>query len=187
MAPSLIIAAETCQKASTAGTVLGLAIILAFIGGIVALALANARARKQLAMANYELNYGTPGECQAPSVVSGRIGASGDSDRVWGREVRFRRNGIQTRPCGMKVDSGTGPAGPTMSPMQELPLRMLNGESDVGVSGQDGDGGEHGVVDEVGCDQSVQAVVLLERAGHEVAEWDREQEAQSVIDVVTGP
>jgi Protein of unknown function (DUF2510) len=60
MVPSLIIAAETCQKASTASTILGLVIILAFIGGIVTFAVANARARKQLAIANYELNYLRP-------------------------------------------------------------------------------------------------------------------------------
>lgn len=60
MVPSLIVAAETCQKSSTAGSIIGLVIILGFIGAIAAFAVANARARKQLALANYELNYLKP-------------------------------------------------------------------------------------------------------------------------------
>lgn len=60
MASSLLIAVVTCQKASTAGSIVGLVIILAIIGGIVGFAVANARPRKQLALANYELNYLRP-------------------------------------------------------------------------------------------------------------------------------
>jgi hypothetical protein len=92
MASSLIFAAETCQKASTAGTVLGLAIILAFIGGIVALAVANARARKQLAMANYELNYLRPENARlqqwlasgsTPAAAATGYGAGGSIPPQW--------------------------------------------------------------------------------------------------------
>ena len=60
MLHSLTVTAVTCQKASTGASVAGLVIILAIIGAIVGFAIANARARKQLALANYELNYLRP-------------------------------------------------------------------------------------------------------------------------------
>lgn len=56
----LFSAANNCVKTSTAGTVTGLVIILGFIGGIVSLAVANARARRRLTMANAELAYLRP-------------------------------------------------------------------------------------------------------------------------------
>lgn len=60
MSISLSIVAETCAKTTTAGNIVGLVILLGLIGAIVGFAVANARARKQLAAATYELNYLRP-------------------------------------------------------------------------------------------------------------------------------
>ena len=49
--------AVACQKTSTSATVTGLVILLAIVGAIVVLAVANARARQRLASANAELGY----------------------------------------------------------------------------------------------------------------------------------
>ncbi len=54
---SVFVIDNTCQKPSTAGAVVGFVVIAAFIAAIVILAIANARARSQLAAANGELNY----------------------------------------------------------------------------------------------------------------------------------
>ena len=51
-------------------------------------------------------------------------------------------------------------------------------------SGQDGDGGQHGVVGEVGQDRAVEAPVLLERPGDEVTERDGDEEPHPVVHVV---
>jgi hypothetical protein len=53
-------ATMTCTKSGTAGAIIGLTFILAIVGAVVFLALANARARSGLAAANAELNYLRP-------------------------------------------------------------------------------------------------------------------------------
>ncbi len=53
-------AANNCVKSSTAGAVTGFVIFAAIIGGIVVLAIANGRARRQLSVANTELAYLRP-------------------------------------------------------------------------------------------------------------------------------
>lgn len=86
-------ATNNCVKSSTAGTVTGVVIIAAFIGGIVALAVANGRVRRRLGMANAELDYLRPenarlqqwvahltGSPRAASAVSGDA-ATGDPVR----------------------------------------------------------------------------------------------------------
>jgi hypothetical protein len=62
MVPALIsmFATETCTKTTTTGTIVGFVILLAIIGAVVFFAVANARARSQLATANAELNYLRP-------------------------------------------------------------------------------------------------------------------------------
>jgi hypothetical protein len=62
MAPtSLFIAVtDSCEKSSTAASVTGLVILLAIIGGFIALAIANGKARNRLATANSELSYLRP-------------------------------------------------------------------------------------------------------------------------------
>ena len=73
-----MIAAESCQKTSTAGAVVGFVIILAFIGGLIALAIANARARSRLATANAELGYLRPEVARLQQwMASGATPASG--------------------------------------------------------------------------------------------------------------
>ena len=60
--PSLLYltAAVTCQKSTTAGDVGGFVILAAVIGGIVALVIANSKARSRLAAANAELGFLRP-------------------------------------------------------------------------------------------------------------------------------
>jgi hypothetical protein len=57
---SYLTAAVTCQKTTTAGTVGGFVILAAVIGGVVALAIANAKARGRLTAATAELAYLRP-------------------------------------------------------------------------------------------------------------------------------
>ncbi len=74
-------AAESCQKTSTAGAVVGFVIILAFIGGLIALAVANARARGRLATANAELSYLRPEVARLQQWLSGGpVTASGSPE-----------------------------------------------------------------------------------------------------------
>jgi hypothetical protein len=60
--PSLhsVVVAETCTKTTTAGTIGGLVFLLAIVAVIVFFAVANARARRNLAAANTELGYLRP-------------------------------------------------------------------------------------------------------------------------------
>jgi len=57
---SIVLVATSCENATTAGTITGLVIIAAVIGGFVALLVANERARSRLASANAELNFLRP-------------------------------------------------------------------------------------------------------------------------------
>ena len=50
-------ATVSCTKSSTSATIVGFVIIIAFIGAIVGLAVANGQARKRLGAATGELNY----------------------------------------------------------------------------------------------------------------------------------
>jgi Protein of unknown function (DUF2510) len=50
-------ATVSCTKSSTSATIVGFIIIIAFIGAIVGLAIANGQARKRLGAATGELNY----------------------------------------------------------------------------------------------------------------------------------
>jgi len=54
---SVSVLATSCQQASTGGTIAGLLILVAIIGAIVILAIANSRARTRLSIANGEVNF----------------------------------------------------------------------------------------------------------------------------------
>ena len=71
---SSTIFAETCEKTSTAGTIFGLVILLGLVAAIVGFAVANARARKQLALANYELNHLRPEYARLQQLLVGGSG-----------------------------------------------------------------------------------------------------------------
>lgn len=62
MSPNLfaIAATNSCHKTSTAGSVISLIIVVGILGAIIALAVANARAKARLATATAELNYLRP-------------------------------------------------------------------------------------------------------------------------------
>jgi hypothetical protein len=53
-------AADSCEKTSTAASITGVVILLAVVGGFIALAIANSQARNRLAAANNELSYLRP-------------------------------------------------------------------------------------------------------------------------------
>ncbi len=72
-----MVAATTCTKTTTASTIVGFVIILAIVGAIVFFALANARARKSLAVANAELNYLRPENARLQQWLDGLSGAPG--------------------------------------------------------------------------------------------------------------
>jgi hypothetical protein len=55
-----MLAATTCTKESTAGAIFGGALLLAVVGAIVFFAVANAQARRKLAVATVELSYLRP-------------------------------------------------------------------------------------------------------------------------------
>jgi hypothetical protein len=57
---SLLTAAVTCQKTTTAGAIGGFVILAVVIGGFVALAIANSKARSRLVAANTELAFLRP-------------------------------------------------------------------------------------------------------------------------------
>lgn len=89
-------AAESCQKASTAGAIVGFVIILAFIGGLIALAIANARARSRLSTANAELNYLRPEVARLHQwLTSGTVAASDPSHAA---PAADRAGGPASRP-----------------------------------------------------------------------------------------
>ena len=52
--------ADSCEKTSTAASITGVVILLALVGGVIALAIANSQARSRLAAANNELGYLRP-------------------------------------------------------------------------------------------------------------------------------
>jgi hypothetical protein len=68
---------SNCVKTSTSGTVTGLVILLAIVGGIVALAVANTRARGRLAAANSELAYLRPENARLQQWIAGLTGSPG--------------------------------------------------------------------------------------------------------------
>lgn len=52
--------ADSCEKTSTAASITGVVILLALVGGFIALAIANSQARSRLTAANNELGYLRP-------------------------------------------------------------------------------------------------------------------------------
>ena len=77
-------ATNTCVKNSTAGTVTGFVIFAAIIGGIVVLAIANGRARRQLSLANTELAYLRPESARLQQWIAHLTGSSTDASPVTG-------------------------------------------------------------------------------------------------------
>ena len=69
-------ATNTCVKSSTAGTVTGFVIFAAIVGGIVVLAVANGRARRQLSLANAELAYLRPESARLQQWLAHLTGSS---------------------------------------------------------------------------------------------------------------
>ncbi len=57
---TFVLATETCQQTTAAGTAFGVVILLAIVAAIVVLSIMTARSRRQLAMANAELAYLRP-------------------------------------------------------------------------------------------------------------------------------
>jgi hypothetical protein len=74
-----LLATTTCTKESTAGSIIGIVILLAVVGAIVFFAVANAQARKKLAMATGELNYLRPENARLQQWLSGMSGGFGGS------------------------------------------------------------------------------------------------------------
>jgi Protein of unknown function (DUF2510) len=72
--PHSVVATVTCTKTTTAGTIVGFVILIAIVGAIVFLAVANARARKSLAVANTELNYLRPENARLQQWIAGLTG-----------------------------------------------------------------------------------------------------------------
>ncbi len=58
--PLFLAVADSCEKTSTAASITGVVILLALVGGVVALAIANSQARSRLTAANSELSYLRP-------------------------------------------------------------------------------------------------------------------------------
>ncbi len=58
--PLLLVVADSCEKTSTAASITGSVILLALVGGVIALAIANSQARRRLTTANSELGYLRP-------------------------------------------------------------------------------------------------------------------------------
>ena len=69
-----MLAATSCTKESTAGAVSGIVILLAVIGAIVFLAVANAQARRKLAVATAELSYLRPENARLQQWIGGMSG-----------------------------------------------------------------------------------------------------------------
>ncbi len=73
---SLILAVtDSCEKTSTAASVTGVVILLAVVGGFIALAIANSQARNRLAAANNELVYLRPENARLQQWVAHLSGA----------------------------------------------------------------------------------------------------------------
>ena len=60
MSSTVHLAVETCQQTSASATAVGLIFLLAVVGAVVGLAIANSRARTKLATANAELAWLRP-------------------------------------------------------------------------------------------------------------------------------
>jgi hypothetical protein len=69
-----VAATVTCTKSTTAGAIVGFVILIAVVGAIVFFAVANARARKSLAVANAELNYLRPENARLQQWLAGYAG-----------------------------------------------------------------------------------------------------------------
>lgn len=65
----------SCQTRNTGNAILGGLILLALIGGIVGLGIANGRARNRLAAANAELSFLRPENLRLQQLVAGTTGA----------------------------------------------------------------------------------------------------------------
>jgi hypothetical protein len=72
-----MLAAATCTKESTAGAIGGAVILVAVVGAIVFFAVANAQARRKLAMAMGELNYLRPENARLHQWLGGMSGGFG--------------------------------------------------------------------------------------------------------------
>jgi Protein of unknown function (DUF2510) len=75
----LTTATDSCQKTSTAATVTGTIFLLALVGGIIGLAVANGRARARLATATNELNVLRPAYARLQQWASQVTGTEGSS------------------------------------------------------------------------------------------------------------
>lgn len=96
----LTTATNSCQKASAGAAATGLIILLALIGGIIGLAIANGRARSRLAVATNELNYLRPEYARLQQWASQVTGAGAGAG------------------AGMVAATGSGPGGyPTERPV----------------------------------------------------------------------
>jgi hypothetical protein len=71
-----VVATVSCTKTTTAGAIGGFVILIAIVGAIVFLAVANAGARKSLAVANAELNYLRPENARLQQWLAGYAGTS---------------------------------------------------------------------------------------------------------------
>jgi hypothetical protein len=69
-----VAATVTCTKSTTSGAIVGFVILIAIVGAIVFFAVANARARKNLAAANAELNYLRPENARLQQWLAGLVG-----------------------------------------------------------------------------------------------------------------
>ena len=70
-----LVATTSCQKTSTSATITGSVILLAIVGGIVVLVIANANARSKLGTANAELAYLRPENARLQQWVASVTGA----------------------------------------------------------------------------------------------------------------
>lgn len=75
----LLTAAETCQTTSTANVIVGWVFIGGFIAAIVALGVANSRARSRLQIANAELSFLRPENARLQQWLTAMGGAPGQA------------------------------------------------------------------------------------------------------------
>jgi Protein of unknown function (DUF2510) len=74
----LTAATDSCQKTSAAAAATGTILLLALIGGVIGLAVANGRARSRLTAANNELGYLRPAYAQLQQ-WAGQVTGAADS------------------------------------------------------------------------------------------------------------
>ena len=103
----LLTAAETCQTTSTANVIVGWVFIGGFIAAIVALGVANSRARSRLQIANAELSFLRPENARLQQWLTAMGGAPGH------RGVRFRGIPVERAPTTL----GPGPVRPPPAPL----------------------------------------------------------------------